>query len=468
MRKSSTESFLEYKTRVMDSKSATFCGAKWHGATIWLGHGQTTSCHLPSPHDIPIEELKENPSAIHNTSHKKKMRKMMLNGEQPSECYKCWDVEAKGVDKISERVFKTLMYEETDLDAIPLRKWSDNVLLRTLEVSFDRACNLACSYCGPTFSTTWVKDIKDNGPYENIQSDKREHYTHTSDWAANVTKRDEDNPYIQAFWKWWEEDGGLADTLDGIRVTGGEPIMHPSVWKLLDWFKNNPERGKRMRFAINSNLVPEKEKTFQRLLDAIEYVPGFEMFTSCEAFGIQADYIRDGMNYEVWLNNVKRLLEQSKVNKLGIMMTINALSLDSITDFMDDILELREEYSGSSILLSLNPVYNPEFQSISTLPTNIIKYYNDKLIVWHEKRKEDLLDQEGIHVTRIIDHLDKAIRIPHSEEVLKKRQGDFKSFYTQYDKRRGKDLRTTFSPILSEWYDSLTPTRVFKIETSNG
>jgi hypothetical protein len=240
------------------------------------------------------------------------------------------------------------------------------------------------------------------------------------------------------------------------------------VWKLLDWFKNNPERGKRMRFAINSNLVPEKEKTFQRLLDAIEYVPGFEMFTSCEAFGIQADYIRDGMNYEVWLNNVKRLLEQSKVNKLGIMMTINALSLDSITDFMDDILELREEYSGSSILLSLNPVYNPEFQSISTLPTNIIKYYNDKLIVWHEKRKEDLLDQEGIHVTRIIDHLDKAIRIPHSEEVLKKRQGDFKSFYTQYDKRRGKDLRTTFSPILSEWYDSLTPTRVFKIETSNG
>ncbi len=468
MRKSSTESFLEYKTRVMDSKSATFCGAKWHGATIWLGHGQTTSCHLPSPHDIPIEELKENPSAIHNTSHKKKMRKMMLNGEQPSECYKCWDVEAKGVDKISERVFKTLMYEETDLDAIPLRKWSDNVLLRTLEVSVDRACNLACSYCGPTFSTTWVKDIKDNGPYENIQSDKREHYTHTSDWAANVTKRGEDNPYIQAFWKWWEEDGGLADTLDGIRVTGGEPIMRPSVWKLLDWFKNNPERGKRMRFAINSNLVPEKEKTFQRLLDAIEYVPGFEMFTSCEAFGIQADYIRDGMNYEVWLNNVKRLLEQSKVNKLGIMMTINALSLDSITDFMDDILELREEYSGSSILLSLNPVYNPEFQSISTLPTNIIKYYNDKLIVWHEKRKEDLLDQEGIHVTRIIDHLDKAIRIPHSEEVLKKRQGDFKSFYTQYDKRRGKDLRTTFSPILSEWYDSLTPTRVFKIETSNG
>ena len=51
------ESFKDYKTRVMDSKSASFCGAKWYNATIWLGHGQTTSCHLPASHAIPLEEL---------------------------------------------------------------------------------------------------------------------------------------------------------------------------------------------------------------------------------------------------------------------------------------------------------------------------------------------------------------------------------------------------------------------------
>jgi len=77
----------------MDPKSYSFCGAKWHNATIWLGHGQTVSCHLPASHDISVEELKDNPTAIHNTSHKKKMRKMMLEGERPPECYKCWAVE---------------------------------------------------------------------------------------------------------------------------------------------------------------------------------------------------------------------------------------------------------------------------------------------------------------------------------------------------------------------------------------
>ena len=454
------ETLHEYKARVIDSKSASFCGAKWHGATIWLGHGQTVSCHLPASHDIPLEELKSNPSTIHNTPHKKQMRKMMLEGVRPPECYKCWNVEDRG--QLSERVFKTSMYKEADLDAIPLTKWDDDTFLRHLEVSFDRACNFACSYCGPTFSTKWVKDIKDNGPYENLKSDNREHFTNTAPWAESIAKRDEDNPYIQAFWEWWEEEGGLVDTLEGIRVTGGEPIMHPDVWKLFDWFKNNPERGKNMKFGINSNLIPEKEKTFQRLLDIVEYVPNFEMFTSCEATGAQANYIRDGMDYEVWINNVKRLLDQPKVNKFCIMMTINALCLGSITDFMDDMLALREIYGKErSPFLSLNPVYNPEFQSISTLPTYIIKHYNDKLKMWYKERKEDLTSSEDVNVSRVIKHMDKAINNPHPEEVLKKRQNDFKSFYTQYDERRNKDFRTTFDPIIVDWYDTLTVEKVY-------
>ena len=454
MRKHPSESFHEYKTRVIDPKSATFCGAKWHGATIWLGHGQTTSCHQPPPHDIPLEELIGNPSAIHNTIHKKKMRKMMLEGERPPECFQCWMVEDEGPDRISERVLKTNMYDITDLDAIVTREWDDNTFLRTLEVSFDRACNFACSYCNPGYSTTWVKDIKDNGPYKNIQSDGRGHFIDTAPWAENVAKRDEDNPYIQAFWEWWEEKDGLADTLEVIRVTGGEPIMHPGVWKLFKWFKDNPERGKDITVKVNSNLVPEKEKTFEKLLDAVQYVPEFEMYTSCEATGAQADYIRDGMDYEAWINNVKRLLDQPKINRVVTMMTTNALCLGSMTDFMDDMLALREIY-GEAPMLTLNLVLYPEFQSIPTLPTYIIEHYNDKLKAWYDKRKGDLWDTEDVRLKIVIDFMDKAIQTPLSEEILKKRQSDFKSFYIQYDKRRGKDFRATFDPIIVDWYDSL-------------
>ena len=61
--------------------------------------------------------------------------------------------------------------------------WDDNVNLRTLEISFDPACNLKCSYCNPAFSTAWVKDINTYGAYQNIQSDGRGHFVDTG-WAA--------------------------------------------------------------------------------------------------------------------------------------------------------------------------------------------------------------------------------------------------------------------------------------------
>ena len=216
-----------------------------------------------------------------------------------------------------------------------------------------------------------------------------------------------------------------------------------------------------------SNLVPEKEKTFQRLLDVIDYVPGFEMFTSCEATGLQAEYIRDGIDYDKWLHNCRRLLAQPKLSRMYIMMTINALCLCSITEFMDDMLDLRVS-DDVGPFLSLNPVYNPEFQSISTLPTYILEHYHEKLQAWYDRRGNELVDVEDVHVTRLISLLQKTINNPHSEELLKKRQGDFKSFYTQYDKRRGKDFMSTFDPIMVDWYSSLTPTRVFKIEAGNG
>ena len=50
--------------------SPTFCLAKWHHVTIYLHLGETHSCYHPQPHTIPLDELKNNPSALHNTKEK--------------------------------------------------------------------------------------------------------------------------------------------------------------------------------------------------------------------------------------------------------------------------------------------------------------------------------------------------------------------------------------------------------------
>ena len=450
----------EWRDKHLNTVSKSFCGAKWYNASLHLGHGYTNSCHLPLPHPIDLEEIKKNPSALHNTPQKKVARKMMLEGTRPAECSYCWKVEDIGRDSIADRIYKSRIYKPEDLAALKNKPWQEDVLLKTVEIAFDRTCNFACSYCGPTFSTTWAKDIKDDGPYIGLDSDKRMHYKSDAEWAEIAPKSEEVNPYIQAFWKWWDVEGGLVDTLEGLRITGGEPIMHPSVWRLFEWFKENPGRGDNIRLSINSNLVPDKEKTFQKLLDIADSVPNFEIFTSNESIGAHAEYIRDGIDYDRWVINVERILNETQVQRVYVMMTINALCLNSITEFMDKILDIRKDKPTNmrilrGPILSLNPVYNPEFQSMSTFPTHILQHYTDEIQAWYDKRKEELIDIEDVHITRLLSQLNDIINNPVDADKLEQRQIDFKSFYTQYDKRRNKDFRKTFDPIIVDWYDSI-------------
>ena len=65
--KPNNESYTEYKKRVLDSKSRSFCGAKWYYATIWLNTGQTTACHHPLPHQVDAVAVKNNPALFTHT-----------------------------------------------------------------------------------------------------------------------------------------------------------------------------------------------------------------------------------------------------------------------------------------------------------------------------------------------------------------------------------------------------------------
>jgi hypothetical protein len=57
---------LEFKRTVLDPLSASFCAAKWYNATIWLGSGQTTSCHHPPAHLVDKDKVSINPGLLHN------------------------------------------------------------------------------------------------------------------------------------------------------------------------------------------------------------------------------------------------------------------------------------------------------------------------------------------------------------------------------------------------------------------
>ena len=442
------ETDLEYKRRVIDIKSESFCAAKWYNATIWLGSGQTTSCHHPLPHAIDRDAIKTNPSALHNTPEKKEQRRQMQQGERPKGCEYCWKIEDMGTDKISDRVDKTRIYTDEELNEAYEKPYTEDVNLRTLEISFDRTCNLACSYCNPAFSSTWAKDIKRNGPYAQLVSDGRNHFTHSHSSSQLFTIHDK-NPYIEAFFKWWDTD--LHKTLTELRITGGEPLMSGYTWQLFDWFKSNRGQSK-TRIAVNSNLAFAQDK-IDRLLEAAEDVE-LDIYTSNESTYSQAEYIRDGLDYTQWLANVRYVLDSKKLRSLHVMCTVNALCLIRLPSLLKQIVELKREYGQDAINFTLNILRFPSFQSPLVLPKEVRQAQANRLNIFKQNYGELLHEFERNHIERLVDYLEIVER-PHSEAFeMPTLLNDFKQFYTQYDERRGHNFTETF-PELTEWYNTL-------------
>jgi len=449
MPKLDNETELDYKKRVLDTKSASFCGAKWYNATIWLGSGMTTSCHHPLPHFVPVEEVIKNPKALHNTPQKKAERAMMQQGERPQGCEYCWKIEDIGRNNISDRVYKSQIFSDEALDIAYKLPTETDVNLKTLEISFDRTCQFACSYCTPGVSTTWVKDIKNNGPYEGLVSFGRNHYTNTHD-SAQKYKISETNPYIEAFFKWWESD--LHKTLDELRITGGEPLMSGHTWKLLEWYKENKHKTN-TRLAINTNLGPKID--VERFIEATKGID-FDVYTSVESVGAQNEYTRDGLDWELWKANMEKLQETEQFLGLHIMMTINALCLDGITDLLDLIMVWKKKWGRDFPNFSVNIMRFPSFQSALTLPDYLRTHFMNKLQHWLDTNcNSPLLHQMEINqLQRLIDYLD-VVKTPHTGaedvEVMRK---DFKRFFTQFDQRRNKNFVETF-PAYKDWYESI-------------
>jgi len=451
MPRQNNETDLEYKRRVIDIKSESFCGAKWYNATIWLGSGMTTSCHHPLPHKVEVADVEANPKALHNTPKKKEERAMMQKGERPAGCEYCWKIEDIGRDNISDRVYKTVIYTDEELETAYVGPSRNDVDLRTLEIAFDRTCNFGCSYCNPAFSSTWVKDIDTNGPFTGLTSDGRNHFTH-SHGSSQLYKFGETNPYVEAFFKWWESD--LSRTLTELRLTGGEPLMSGDTWKLLEWFKTkdvNPD----MRFAMNSNLGA-KDDLIDRLIDATHSIRHFHLYTSNESMSQQSEYIRDGLVWDTWANNVEKVLTNGNIEGFHMMCTINALCLDTLDSFLECCMNWKREYGKDFPTFSLNILRFPSFQSPLVLPDGIRTHYKIRLQEWLTANQNDpLLHQFEINqLQRLIDYLD-VVKTPHADAAEQHiLQQDFKRFYTQYDQRRNKNFTEAF-PTLASWYNSL-------------
>jgi len=433
--------------------SPSFCAAKWKQVTLHLQTGHTHSCHHPRTHKIPLSELEANPSALHNTNYKKLQRRKMLEGERPEECDYCWRVEDSGPDAISDRIYKSADNWAIDhIDAIKEMPWDYDVTPSYLEVSFSSVCNFKCSYCTPQVSSKWMEEIEKFGPYPTSNQFNNIEWLKQID-AMPIPHKDE-NPYVDAFWKWWPE---IYTKLEHFRITGGEPLLTKDTFKVLDYVIENPNPA--LELSVNSNMcVPEA--LFEKFIEKIKIicsekkVKQFKIFTSAEAHGAKAEYIRNGLNYNQWLANIRRVLDEVPGCTFTVMSTYNALSVSSYSEFINDILAIKREYSDhntvhSPIILDTPYLRYPNHQAIFILPKEMLAPIYDQVTLmyqnlqngdWYGTANKGFYQWEADKFKRIYE------LIMHKEDPpgVTRDQIDFVKFVDEHDYRRGTNFLETF------------------------
>ena len=443
----------------LDKKGCGFCLAKWTQVTMHLGTGMTHSCHHPVTHKIPLRELRNNPTALHNTRYKKRKRKEMLEGKRPQECNYCWNIEDNS-NSFSDRVFKSSEPWSLDqMDKIKASDWNENYNPRYVEVSFSNTCNFKCAYCGPQFSSKWVEEIENHGPYEGVDN-----FNDIDSLKAKNEfpyKQTEHNPYLEAFWEWWPS---LYPDLHTFRITGGEPLLAKDTFKVLEYIRDNYEQNTNISLAVNTNLgVPDK--VLDRFLElAVDLsnnnkVRELIIFTSIEAQGAQAEYTRYGLNAEKFWKNVEKILDKLPKVTINVMATFNALSVFTYDEVIEKVFQLKtkyindERYWVTPIQLDTSYLRYPTHLSVKILDDEskelILKsakkalYYGMKE---YTHKDFGFTDVEIQKVKRIYDYA-----IGKDSFDVEKERVKFVRFVDALDKRRGTSFTDTF-PELKKLY----------------
>ena len=446
--------FLGDAEFMKDNLGPALCLAKWKQVSLHLPTGLNNSCYHPPLHAIPAELLADNPSALHNTPYKKEQRKIMLKQERPSECGYCWTMEDNA--KLSDRHYRSgEPWAAKDFDVITNSTGDEDVIPSYVEVNFNHACNLQCSYCSPQFSSSWQQEVDSYGAYPtSTPHNAPEHFT----GRRRPIPHSQPNPYVDAFWAWWPT---LYPELQHFRMTGGEPLLDKNTYRVFDYVLANPKPDLHLNVTSNFSVDEkswQKYKGYVKELCDGERIEHFMQYVSLDSFGDQAEYIRHGLDFNLLWDRVNQFLtEIPGRNSITFIVTMNNLSVTGLPQLFAGILGLRKLYSKTyqRVWFDTPVLRTPTWQSLQLLPESYVDQL-EHLWAWmlrqietEETRFQGFKDYEIARLDRDIAWMRDGQKLDPA--YINQNKADFYRFFSEADRRHNTDFLTVF-PEMAAWW----------------
>ena len=285
-----------------------YCSAKFTDLMVHVQGRLLYNCCKAYPERVDLDWLEANPGRLFHTDTMLEDRELMLNNKSCASCHHgCYKYEEQGLTSTRQKISKPPKI--SDLHA-PLKQ---------LTISLSTDCNLTCMYCSPEWSSSWQKDIEENGDYLLNGVPVKQNNNWSNLWSKMKQKsRGMDSRFFTQILK----EIKLSTELLSVSVLGGEPLLNNQLDQMLDHI-----HGKKITITTGLGV------SNARLRKVLQKTKGMDVKfqISGESTGELFELIRYGITWKDFQERVN-MIEQNG-HKIQFISTISNLSVMGFKEF---------------------------------------------------------------------------------------------------------------------------------------
>ena len=315
-----------------------------------------------------------------NNETMREVRRQVLNNERPDVCKPCFDLEDQGVQSLRQRHVAGVIPEaRINLYPDALDALNDDYTMPfefpTMEIKLNNLCNLRCRMCNPLDSTSWKDWNEVKLFYEKEDNILIPIIDALTDTPGSYIGPFDDSP------NWWNSFEKLLPHFRRVEFAGGEPLMDPYHYKILDRLAQYGENIE-LKYATNGTTLGIKGgRTIH------DYWPKFKSIAvnvSIDGLHDVYEYIRGNGKFTEIEENVRVFKSFPNVSRVVGAFTVQACNITQICDVIDYFLNQMQ------IVFYSHRVTYPRPLNAQTLPAEI----KNRVISDLENMKSRVLEYE--------------------------------------------------------------------------
>jgi sulfatase maturation enzyme AslB (radical SAM superfamily) len=268
---------------------------------------------------------------IWNNGAMQEVRRQVLCGERPEVCKPCFDLEDQGVESLRQRHVNGVIPEaRINLYPNALDALRDDYTMPfefpTMEIKLNNLCNLKCRMCNPLDSTSW-QDWDEVKPFY----EKENNYLVPT--VAKLVRKP--GQYIGPFDdtdNWWSSFEKLLPHFRRVEFAGGEPLMDPQHYKILDMLK---PYGKNIELKYATNGTTLGIKGGRTIHDYWPHFRSIAVNVSIDGIHSVYEHIRSGSSFATVEENIKEIQKIPNVSRVVGAFTAQAGNILQAAECVD-------------------------------------------------------------------------------------------------------------------------------------